>query len=173
MLVSLLPTYPESAPPQLQLLTRYVGPFGVDASLFGAVLRTFISKDGVEWAPGAVCVFDGLQSVAERCGRWYEERLSTDAAGRMVREDERDEQRPQAEDMETEGTHTTGSADAAVPLPAEMPSNVQIVEAEAITDRKSAFVGRACRISDPSQVRDISFIYSLELIPSSSRFLSS
>ena len=160
MLVSLPPAYPESAPPQLQLLARYVGPFGVDAPLFGSVLRTFISKDGVEWAPGAVCVFDGLQSVAERCGRWYEERPSTDAAGRMVREDERDEQRPPAGVVEMEGRHTAWSADATVSLPPEMPENVQIVEAEAITDRKSAFVGRACRISDPSQVRKASSVVS-------------
>lgn len=33
MLVSLPPTYPDSAPPQLQLLGRYLGNFGIDAGL--------------------------------------------------------------------------------------------------------------------------------------------
>jgi hypothetical protein len=33
VLVSLPPTYPTSAPPQIQLLGRYMGSFGIDAGL--------------------------------------------------------------------------------------------------------------------------------------------
>jgi hypothetical protein len=33
VLVSLPPTYPNSAPPQLQLLGRYMGSFGIDSGL--------------------------------------------------------------------------------------------------------------------------------------------
>lgn len=38
-------------------------------------------------------------------------------------------------------------------IPASIPEGIQIIEAETITDRKSAFIGRACRITDPSHVR--------------------
>lgn len=71
VLVSLPPTYPSAAPPQLQLLSRYIGPFGVDHALFGAILKTYISSEGVEWIPDTVCVFDGLEWVKERCTEWY------------------------------------------------------------------------------------------------------
>ncbi|OBZ70326.1 Protein IMPACT [Grifola frondosa] len=149
VLVSLPPTYP-AAPPQLQLLSRYLGPYGVDAQLFGAVLRTYISRDGVEWVSGSVCVFDGLEWVKERCAAWVGERMSASLSGAMIREDERG--RPDdADGTETVSSHAKSSAP--VPeVPAQMPEGVEIIEAEPIMDRKSSFIGRACRITDPSQV---------------------
>ncbi|KAF7329755.1 hypothetical protein MKEN_00238800 [Mycena kentingensis (nom. inval.)] len=144
ILVSLPENYPGSAPPQLQLLSRYIGAFGADSALFGAVLRTFISAtSGVEWA-GDVCVFDGLQNVLERCATWYGERLSADAVGELHRADQ---------------AHTgTRSPERRVSTPppvvavAPLPDGLKMVVAEPITDRKSAFVGRACAISSPAQV---------------------
>ncbi|KAJ6624182.1 imprinted and ancient [Mycena sp. CBHHK59/15] len=148
VLVSLPDTYPDAAPPQLQLLSRYIGAFGADAALFGAVLRTFISSaSGVEWAPGAVCVFDGLQSVLERCAAWYGERLSADAAGDLVRADMHALAHP-----EPEPAPPPRSAPADGDAPPPMPAGIRLFVAEPITDRKSAFVGRACAISDPSEV---------------------
>ncbi|KAJ7856598.1 ribosomal protein S5 domain 2-type protein [Mycena leptocephala] len=130
VLVSIPDNYPASAPPQLQLLSRYIGAFGADAGLFGEVLRTFISSaSGVEWVPDAVCVFDGLQNVLDRCAAWYGDRLSAEAAGELVRADTRPERE----------------------LP-PMPEGIKMFVAEPITDRKSAFVGRACAISDPSEI---------------------
>lgn len=38
--------------------------------------------------------------------------------------------------------------------PTEIPAGIQIFVAEPITDRKSTFIGRACRISQPSDVRE-------------------
>jgi len=151
ILVSLPPSYPATLPPQLQLLSKYIGPFGVDAGLFGSILRTFISMNGVEWSPDTVCVFDGLQNVIERCAVWYEDRLSAEKAGELIREDAKDH----AE---------TPSSSSVAPIQKElipdppisaftaMPEGVQIIESEPITDRKSTFVGRACQISHPSQV---------------------
>ncbi|KAF9459770.1 imprinted and ancient [Collybia nuda] len=146
VLVSIPPTYPVSSPPQLQLLSRYIGAFGADSALFGSVLRTFISVNGVEWAPDTVCVFDGLTSVIERCTTWYEEHLTAEKAGELVREDakaqpeseriEKIEHSPSPEDIITINT---------------LPEGLELFTAEAITDRKSAFVGRACRITHPSQ----------------------
>ncbi|KAJ7292880.1 ribosomal protein S5 domain 2-type protein [Mycena rebaudengoi] len=148
ILVSLPDAYPTAAPPQLQLLSRYIGAFGADAALFGAVLRTFISStSGVEWTPGVVCVFDGLQWVVERCAAWYGDRLSADVAGAMVRAD-----------MHSEHTETgvlpppsSVKAEHAGDVP-PLPAGIRMFVAEPITDRKSAFVGRACAISDPAQV---------------------
>ena len=44
-----------------------------------------------------------------------------------------------------------------LPTPVNIPKGIEIVEAEPIIDRKSAFVGRACRITDPSQVQSYFF----------------
>jgi secreted protein with Ig-like and vWFA domain len=147
ILVSLPYSYPEKSPPQLQLLSRYVGAFGADSDLFGSVLRTFISVNGVEWA-SEVCVFDGLQNVIERCVTWYEDRLSADKAVELVREDARDQ-------LDLPPTVSESGEQKLLASPSQPPTvldGIEIIEAEAITDRKSVFVGRACRISHPSQV---------------------
>ncbi|KAJ7481517.1 ribosomal protein S5 domain 2-type protein [Mycena latifolia] len=146
VLVSFPDAYPASAPPQLQLLSRYIGAFGADSALFGAVLRTFISSaSGVEWAPGAVCVFDGLQSVLDRCAAWYGERLSAEAAGALVRAD----LHPDPDSAARALTPMPGPPAAEAP---PLPEGIKMFLAEPITDRKSAFVGRACAISHPSEV---------------------
>ncbi|KAH9482275.1 Protein IMPACT [Psilocybe cubensis] len=160
ILVSLPETYPKSAPPQLQLLSKYIGSFGADAQLFGSILRTYISVSGVEWSEDTVCVFDGLQNVLERCVAWYEDRLSAEKAGELVRED------VAAANMNTRTTSGSSSPPMAEqpgvgdqmalneppPVPAALPAGVHIYVAEPITDRKSAFIGRACRIHHPSEV---------------------
>jgi len=151
ILVSISTSYPSSSPPQLQLLSRYIGAHSVDTHLFSSILRTFISKDGVEWLPDSICVFDGVENVRERCSKWYSDRLSEDKAHELVREDGRDRQEASvADDGHEELGVSRPRLEPQIGLP--MPNDIQIVEAEAITDRKSAFVGRACRISDPSQV---------------------
>ncbi|KAJ7130262.1 ribosomal protein S5 domain 2-type protein [Mycena epipterygia] len=148
VLVSLPENYPAAAPPQLQLLSRYIGAFGADAGLFGEVLRTFISSaSGVEWVPDAVCVFDGLQSVLDRCAAWYGDRLSAEAAGAMVRADMHPER--VASPPPTQSAPHPGPAEPDIP---PMPEGIRMFVAEPITDRKSAFVGRACAISDPAEV---------------------
>ncbi|KAJ8483020.1 hypothetical protein ONZ51_g4980 [Trametes cubensis] len=138
VLVSLPPTYPASSPPQLQLLSRYIGP--------GAV----------EWTPDSVCVFDGLEWVKERCAEWLGERMSENKIGELMREDEK--ARPSGANEgnvvspEGEGKRSARSGQEPPDIPATMPPGITITEAEPILDRKSAFVGRACRITDPSQV---------------------
>ncbi|KAI0304051.1 UPF0029-domain-containing protein [Russula brevipes] len=149
VLVSLPPSYPATSPPQLQLLSRYIGPFGVDADLFGSVIKTFISVNGIEWTPGEVGVFDGLQSVLERVVQWYEQQVESKKAGEALREQTHPSthliDRPEA----------GGSTSVPISLdtqPVALPEGMRLFEAEPVVDRKSAFVGRACRISDPAQV---------------------
>lgn len=148
VLVSIPPSYPATSPPQLQLLSRYIGAFSADSNLFGSVLRTFISSNGVEWVADTVCVFDGLQNVLDRCLEWYQDRLSAEKAGALVREDARDaipETQPRS--------HSPSESPVSLaPQTTSLPDGIRIYEAEPITDRKSSFVGRACAITDPSQV---------------------
>lgn len=103
-----------------------------------------------------MCVFDGLQNVTDRCVSWYEDKLSAEKAGELVREDAKEHggaQPNSAPETTYNQSHST-----ALPEPlASMPEGVQIIESEAITDRKSAFVGRACKISHPSQVLKFTF----------------
>ncbi|KAI6024451.1 ribosomal protein S5 domain 2-type protein [Pisolithus marmoratus] len=129
----------------LQLLSRYIGAFGVDSSLFGSILRTFISTSAVQWSPGTVCVFDGLQNVLERCENWYQERLHKDKAGEDAHTDTLPIDPPLCEQEEE-------ALPVDPPGNAVLPEGIQVIAVEPIVDRKSVFVGRACRISHPSQV---------------------
>lgn len=152
ILVSAPPTYPATSPPQLQLLSKYIGPYGVSSSIFGAILRTFISTNqGVEWINDTVCVFDGLEHAKEQCGKWYEERLTEKAVGEIIREEEK-EGHSRKEDPSEEADLTPVPV-ALPPLEeASLPNGIEITVSDPITDRKSTFVGRACRITDPAQV---------------------
>ncbi|KAG6861968.1 hypothetical protein C0995_009152 [Termitomyces sp. Mi166 len=154
ILVSLPETYPVSSPPQLQLLSRYVGAFGADSGLFGSILRMFISVNGVEWTADTVCVFDGLQSVVERCTAWYENRLSMEKAGELLREDAKESSGRHTNTPPSEVNNHMSSEDTISIEPSvnSLPEGLELFMAEPITDRKSVFVGRACRISHHSEV---------------------
>lgn len=123
----------------------------MDSSLFGSILRTFISTNGVEWTPDTVCVFDGLESVSERCLVWYKDKLLTEKASELNREGtkEHQESRP---NPSMEPTHKKENYISSTNPLTAIPEGIHIIESEAIVDRKSVFVGRACRISHPSQV---------------------
>jgi len=171
ILVSLPPTYPDSSPPQLQLLSRYIGAFQIDATLFSGVLKTYISSSGVERHEGEVAVFDGIERTREVIQRWYEERLSESILREVMREDGKAQHVHQVEAVpttsQTKGTDSpTGGGIPAGPelslVP--LPDGIEIYEAGAITDRKSSFVGRACRITHPSQVSCTTSIFSKQLI---------
>ncbi|KAJ3485194.1 hypothetical protein NLI96_g5136 [Meripilus lineatus] len=153
VLVSLPSSYPSTSPPQLQLLSRYIGAFGVDSTLFGAILRTYISSEGIEYINDSVCVFDGLEWAKERCAEWYGEKKSEKAAGELIREDEKGGIDGDVE--EDKSKHQIAELETSLSISddvSKLPQGLEIFEAEPITDRKSSFVGRACRISDPSQV---------------------
>ncbi|TFK25994.1 imprinted and ancient [Coprinopsis marcescibilis] len=159
ILVSLAPSYPSSTSPQLQLLSKYIGAFGVDPDLFGAILRTYISVSGVEFVPDQVCVFDGVQNVLDRCTTWYEEQLSLEKAGQLVRkelkESGQNNRPPVASQAAEEGIHDSAEQDHENLSASELPPGVDFFVAEPIVDRKSSFVGRACKIEHPSQVPQI------------------
>jgi hypothetical protein len=107
-----------------------------------------MSVNGIEWTPGVICVFDGLENLLERAVRWYERRLESMKASEALREQSLDSVRG----PETGGGATVISPVSADIQPVALPEGIELFEAEPIIDRKSAFVGRACRISDPAQV---------------------
>lgn len=82
---------------------------------------------------------------------WLREKMNAVKVGGMVREDERE---VESVNEGTEGNakprheHTREMQE----MEARIPEGVEIIEAEPIHDRKSVFVGRACRITDPLQV---------------------
>lgn len=110
-----------------------------------------MSKDGAEWTSDVVCVFDGIENVKDRCANWFSERLSEEKAGQMLRDDER-ERREEAIRKTVDQAEVDDVPLQPVIEPTAMPDGVVLVEADAITDRKSVFIGRACRITNPSQV---------------------
>jgi hypothetical protein len=104
-------------------------------------------KSGLEFVPDTVCVFDGLQHVTELCSAWFGAKLDAEKADELVRKEER---RPKTEHA---GKDVSSRITEFVSAPVPIPEGVELIEADAITDRKSVFVGHACRISHPSQVR--------------------
>jgi hypothetical protein len=170
--VSLPPDYPFSrAAPQLQLLSRYIGSFGVDSEIFGTVTRTFISNnasrgalplwnpplklddgngDNAHYGMGEVVVFDGVESARAAITKWYGEKASQAAADESERADEV---------VPSHIVNQSNMAAAAQESPRSsheasmsVPKGITIIEGSPIHDRGSTFVARVCQITHPSQV---------------------
>lgn len=113
------------------------------------------------FTPGQECIFDGLVHVQSLVETWYSDHLAVDAAGEAARSTPRASPPPQpspsqpapapnVNDISTGFSKLNFSASQAPakPLP-------KIYTSEAITDRKSAFVGHCARISAESDVAAI------------------
>lgn len=140
---------PREICPQLQLLSRYIGNYSVSYDLYGSILRTYISAQGVVWTEGVIAVFDGMESVLDHCKNWLEERIAKGEIARILRDDAQ---------HAAIVAPSSSLPEANIPrlllksTEAGLPSNFMIFEAEPISDRKSSFVGRACAITNPGQV---------------------
>lgn len=175
---TLPPFYPHSSrPPQLQLLSRYVGGFSVDAKLFGEILRAFYHQSegplgeqvdaeetpdaawvggsmdrGVKWAPGEVVLFEGIEWVKEKVMDWWNEK-----------EAERLEAASSTNTLPPLSTLaapapaaniTNFPADAA-PASRPKPFTGTLFQTEPIIERKSEFIGYAASITSPDQVPSV------------------
>lgn len=150
------------ASPQLQLLSRYIGPHGVDHRLFGQILRIFIQTTSqvtesqhVRFEKGQVALFDGIEKARELIESWYEERQAdkpsqgtqidhTDKVHNDNYNDDDDisDQVRQFSFTDSNRHHQAESASA----------TVKLVTSPAITERKSTFVGHAAALHDPADV---------------------
>lgn len=129
----------------------------------GDITRTYITSAGVPFVPGDVCVFDGLVHVQSLVGTWHAARVAEVGAGEAARTGgrsgtgastpaERDPAPSRAEAAAVEASlarlaleRPKPSAKPARPLP-------KLFTSEPILDRKSAFVGHACKITDEDDV---------------------
>jgi hypothetical protein len=142
--------YPQlSTPPQFQLLNRYIGSHGVDEELLGQVLRLYHhgknSKDHVEFHPGEVILFDGIEKIRELVEAWYSER--------ETKSKQKTERRlPNHQDAVTPQEHSQRNSRQQEEKFTSSHEQIAVVHAPAITDRKSVFVGHCATITDPSQI---------------------
>lgn len=86
------PAYPTGEPPLIQIHDRYLGKFQVSDELFGQVVRTFMHDseagptNSVEWS-GAVCLFEGVESVKELCSTWVQSQAAEKRRGERLRQE--------------------------------------------------------------------------------------
>lgn len=152
--VTLPAFYPRaSKPPQLQLLSRYVGGFSVDHILFGEILRAFYHNPQTEashasltWTPGEVVLFEGIEWVKEKVAEWSERREQANLESAK----EREKQSTKAA-VTTFEDDSQPATEAPAPAPAKRFEGT-ITTAPEIVDRKSVFVGYAARIENPEEV---------------------
>lgn len=148
--------YPQTlSPPQLQLLSKYVGSHGVNHSLFGQILRIYYqgvdATDHVTFQQGEVALFDGVERVREKVEVWYSER----EAERLQRQqdDKSHIRAAHTEDLQSD----LNEKEESPPSKAEKvkQKKVTIFSSPAITERKSVFVGHAALLTDVAQVAPI------------------
>lgn len=169
--VTLPAFYPRSVrPPQLQLLSKYIGGFSVDAKLFGEILRAFYHQTqeqmdaedgaeakwiggsmdkGVNWSPGEVVLFEGIEWVKEKVAEWWSEK-----------EAERIRTAPatNSEPTTTSTTHPSSVTNFSAPvLPSQQITAFKgnLFRTESIVERKSEFIGYSASITSPDQVPSV------------------
>lgn len=87
--------------------------------------------------------------------------MSAEKAGELIRGDAKEEANGQLHPPPQPGPSSYRKTSEDAPVANALPEGLQLFTAEPITDRKSAFVGRACRISHPSEAGFISMIVAI------------
>ena len=166
ILIALPHDYPETSPPLLQLQDRYLASHAVSDKLFSNVLRIYMHEridgrlsspdaGGVEFIPGEVCLYEGIEEVKRLCEEFIVESEKVSLELRSIREGvdvyriggEESIQRSVAESespVEQEEIHRPVQLD-------EMPCPT-IISSEPILDRRSVFIGHCAAITTPSEV---------------------
>jgi hypothetical protein len=132
-----------------------VGDFATDSSLFGAITRTFLRDD--IWLEGSVAVFEGIERAREQCDAYLISKLadidekkitdfhSTQDDLEIARHLQYEEEIIQAESQ----LRTVKLEEA------KLPEGCKLFTSDPITDRKSVFIGHACRIKSPAEVSQV------------------
>ncbi|SOV02648.1 related to YIH1 [Ustilago sp. UG-2017a] len=167
--------YPHSArPPQLQLLSKYIGGFSVDSKLFGEILRAFYHRKddevggevvyaeeaaasaawvggsmdkGVNWGPGEVVLFEGIEWVKEKVLDWWTERQAERAKNAPATST--------TSPAPTESHSNLATFDTAPALSQPKPFTGILFQTESVIERKSEFIGYAASISSPDEVPSV------------------
>lgn len=174
--ITLPPHYPSSTfPPQFQLLSKYVGSYSVDSTLFGQILRLFhhgsTNQEEVHWIKGQVILFEGIEKAREKIEDWLKEKKENDES------DYKDQQalyangkgtiKPNSNDRAMTSDQTELETQRLIEInQKEASENSErlkkqaekiermLVTAPPITEKKSVFIGHACKIES---IEDVSF----------------
>ncbi|ORY80678.1 ribosomal protein S5 domain 2-type protein [Leucosporidium creatinivorum] len=171
LLITLPSSYPSKSPPLLQLHSLYLSSFAVSDSLFGEVLRCYMhdptasSGEGVEWAAGEVCLYEGVEWVRGVCQEWVDQREKEGEEGEDRRkalavgsklyeiptrvEDEEWEEEVYEEVDVREVPEWKKKSEAAMSAEVQCP---RITSSEALVDRKSVFVGHSATVHSLEEV---------------------
>lgn len=145
ILISLPNTYPHTAAPQMQLLSKYIGSHGVDSTLFGQILRSFISETGgAEWVRDEAAIYNGVEDVREKCTKWYEDLSSRVVVGELQREEEREIRLATNPQLIAQERQLEEEAMFAASMEQQMdglPEGLEIVTTPSVTYSKSTFGG--------------------------------
>ncbi|TIA87254.1 hypothetical protein E3P99_03289 [Wallemia hederae] len=156
ILISLPPTYPHAAPPQMQLLSKYIGSHGVDSALFGEILRSFVSElAGAQWVQDEPAIYNGIEDAREKCTRWYEDLSTRVVVGELQREEERENRLATNPQLIAQEKQLEEEAILAASMEHQLdglPEGLEIITTPSVTYTKSTFAGHCVRISSPSQV---------------------
>ncbi|GAA99044.1 uncharacterized protein L969DRAFT_144368 [Mixia osmundae IAM 14324] len=158
LLLSLPEGYPDHTAPRIQLLSRYIGPFAVEPALFGQILRIYFApvradEDEPElpslWQAGQVALFEGIEAAKEILAQYYRDHLVKAQAADYERQADRDKRAPPAV-AEASIMPTPSTAQSQT-----LPCHLKIVSCDPIVDRKSVFVGHACRLKSRDDVSSV------------------
>jgi hypothetical protein len=150
------PSYPYgTSAPQLQILSRYVGPYGVDHALFGQIVRIFMSGNTSKahlhtaFVTGQVALFDGVEKARDIINAWLQEHRSSTTIYKSNQHTI-----PEDKGMEEHNESDIDLTRLAITDPSAK-SQVKLFTAESITERKSVFMGHAAVLHDPAEVEKI------------------
>ena len=145
-LITLPANYPASKPPQIQLSSSYIGPYAVDFTLYGEILRTYMHEGDGLWTEGEPSVYAGIESAKAKVALWYDAQEARLSGLKLQHELEHPEA-PPAAPAESYPEENVEAEQAPM-----LHSTVKIYSCEPIVDRKSVFIGHCAPLSDPSEV---------------------
>lgn len=166
ILIALPQQYPETSPPLLQLQDRYLASHPVSDKLFSSILRIYMHErmdgrstsadaGGVEFIPGEVCLYEGVEKVKRLCEEFVVESAEASQKLKSIREGVEGyrigvEESPghltpeEAPPVRREEEQHDSALDD-LPCPT-------IISSDPIVDRRSVFIGHCAAITSPDEV---------------------
>jgi len=106
------------------------------------------------WHEGEVAVFEGIERAREECDSFLNDKLS-DLENKKVNDDhttQEDLEHARQQQNEEDTARAEALPRIAHQIEAELPKGCKLYASEPILDRKSVFIGHACKITSPADV---------------------
>lgn len=135
---------------------QYIGDFATDSNLFGSITRTFLREDA--WHEGEVAVFGGIERAREECDDFLNAKLDELDAKKAIDDHSTQEDLEYAQNLQYEEEVAAAAASlskTAISGEANLPDGCKLFTSEPIVDRKSVFIGHACKITSLSDVSKV------------------